>query len=272
MILETIITDKTEVITFDEIPFSEKEKVYAYSYTNTSKKYVEMIEKHNGDYYFFKEESSLKQYFSLFNELLGSYLAKRIKLPTVEYKVAVRGGILGIASKDFRSDKRYQFLKLGKDIKYTMFMLDEVLKKCISDSNRKEFMTEYYKLLALDFAMGQQDRAGVNVQIAREKSTGKISLAPVYDYEACFPYGFDKINNPLKDVDEVIPFIKETPEFKEIVFDTFDNDFGEIITDIFDDYSFNKNTSGEDYTRALDFYDFINYKRKCFLKEYGVKR
>ena len=140
-----------------------------------------MIEKHNGDYYFFKEESSLAQYYSLYHELFGSYLAKRIKLPTVEYKVGVRGGALGIASKDFRSDKRYQFLKLRKDIQYTgMSMLDTVLNMCISDSNKKEFMTEYYKLLALDFAMGQHDRADVNVQIAREKSTGKISLAPVY--------------------------------------------------------------------------------------------
>lgn len=185
------LLERSKAISFRENPPSEEELKSLYippRYKNIS----EQITKIEGTFYYFKETLE----FSLINELIGSYLSKKIDLDTVDYEIGQKesDGTLFALSKIFY-EEGYQYQSASEFLKRhhyrNCFLLPETrfLTKLPVYYNMRtlklyrgtRFYTSNLKLIAVDLKMAQYDRHSRNLQIKID-SKGTIDLAPLYDY------------------------------------------------------------------------------------------
>ncbi len=180
-----IITEKSKVypISFSQSFLTEDEISSLYipkRYTNL----IANITRLNGTFYHFKFPSER----FMINELIGSYLAKRINLDTVDYEIGLlkesyvalskifyEEGYQYFSSKSFLANKERSSYISGVS-KFTGLKIGN-LKSVRGES----IFDDILKLTAVDLKMGQCDRHDGNLQVRIDK-VGTISLAPIYDY------------------------------------------------------------------------------------------
>ncbi len=195
-----IITENSRVIPFQKIdPTDEEIKL-----SNIPKEFLSIIPyltKVGDNIYCYK---GLRTPF-LINELIGSYLAHRIGLDTVDYEISKResdGALFALSKVFYEEGYQYQsvlsFLeehhykscwrKLGNPILQAIPVYYNM--KTLKLYRGTPFYDNNLKLIAVDLKMAQHDRHKSNMQIKID-SRGTIDLAPVYDYSRAYNVYFD---------------------------------------------------------------------------------
>ena len=130
---------------------------------------------------------------------------------------------LKLGSYDFRDPKEFDYFQLDN---YSAFSdtdhLEDVLNMTPNEKNRKELLDDIEEMFALDTFMGQTDRFWNNVIFEKNKRTGEIRMAPLYDFEYSLnPMDLDpnmiyqNVLHDFKDEKAYVDFIDEHPEFAE---------------------------------------------------------
>lgn len=112
-------------------------------------------------------------------------------------------------------------------------------------------------MLALDLFMLQKDRNGSNIQFQIEKSSGKIELAPLYDFSNCIPKiekdGIYVKNYILALTEETIRTLsKKYPTFTSYLSYFLEIGFSNVWKEICEAYHFNQNCAA--YENILSYY------------------
>ena len=143
---------------------------------------------HEGESYFAK---SIYDESMLINELIGSYLAKKIDLNAVEYKIGVYYGKLFVLSKLFyKEDFDYDYVGKCKCI-YDVKKIDTVYLDDNLPQLFPKLRNRLLKLALLDIKMYQCDRCSdTNIMLKKSKKNDFIDLAPVYDFGFAYPPSF----------------------------------------------------------------------------------
>lgn len=156
----------------------------------------------NGEIYFAKAAGI----YGLTNELIGSYLSKKIGLDTVDYQIGKTNKSFFALSKPFYEEgydyvylkeyfniPNYSWRKKSSLSNFRFFPkslfqarlcstegLDLIRESSVYDS--------ILKLIAVDLKMGQFDRHGGNLQVKVGESL-KPKVAPIYDYGSAYVLG-----------------------------------------------------------------------------------
>lgn len=150
------------------------------------------ISKYQGKYYYCKFPFT----YGLINELIGSYLSKRIELDTVDYQIGItRDGDLVALSElfyksGFRYMEMYKFLEQDGQVDYqwlqkSAFCLWKCATATLQHYEGTPMFSAILKTIAVDLKMGQCDRNSSNMQVKID-GFGTISLVPLYDYEKAY--------------------------------------------------------------------------------------
>ncbi len=134
-----------------------------------------------------------------------------------------QGCAIKLGSYDFRDTTLYDYFQIeDKSIRSSHNHLEEVLNLAIDDNNRRDLLDDIEEMFALDTFMGQTDRYWNNIIFQRNKETGEVRLAPLYDFEYSLnPSELDHhmiYGNALhsfRGENDYIDFIEEHPEFAE---------------------------------------------------------
>ena len=179
----------------------------------------------------------------LINELIGSYLAKQLDLPSVDYQIGTY------------CEFRYALSKIFYDKKYSYyFPLDYKCNMNIMKSNRNSAQNNLYKdkishldrnvrikllkLIALDLKMGQYDRHEYNIMFKKDNETGEVDLAEIYDYGLSYPNHdmYDCYYNPFIELSKnsygLGKLIKKHPEIESFIDIMKSISMEKILTDI----------------------------------------
>lgn len=262
-----LIDKDTPIIQLEKSTLTKKEKKLIFGDTkNYSKKslnhYLNMIYFYQNRYMYFKEKISM-------DELLGTYIAKKIGLQTITYKIA-RTEHLGIASFNFKNEKNNYFYTDTLPVMiltYGMSLqnIENLTTLCIDEKNKENFLNHLFQLFSLDIYMAQQDRHILNLQFEQNKITNYFDLAPVYDFSCCANKFDGVLYNPIFGLcgTSISLLIKEYPEFYDILNSTFQMNMVELMEQIGKDYQFNQ---GFAFQNMLDFYEIKQKNQKKYLK------
>lgn len=189
----------------------------------------ESITCYQKEYYYYKSVTANL----LINELLGSYLAKKVGLDTVDYKIGEMQNQIYVLSKifyepdysysDFRSYYgEIQFLDLSfYQTLMSFFYLSkfELLNKIKSS----ELVKSILKLTALDLKMGQFDRHNKNL-LLKINQNNDVNLVSQFDYGGSYPIKgtpYLIYDNPAiilrKNKKSLLAFSESFPEFVDYV-------------------------------------------------------
>ena len=233
-----IITEKSEVLPFVQsgIEKSDLNSLYIPSEFSDIIPQLTKI----GETIYYSKPSSV-QYMT--NELIGSYLAKRLGLDTVDYQIGLRkedSQFFALSELFYEDGYQYQSA--------LEFLGEHHYRNCFSmaQSGIKTVVPCYYslrtlrpykgtpfydknlKLIALDLKMAQRDRHEKNI-IIKMASKGTIDLAPIYDYGRSYSpfYDNDAYGNPFA-------FIRFNTATLELLFRRYPNlrDYVEFLTKI----------------------------------------
>lgn len=169
--IEEIITDKTKV-------------VFLKASSNT------LAFGHSAKVSFSKDLDSFVYYKPFFlEEYIGEYIAKYLGLKTVENFIVDVEGKNFIASKNFvNKNKKYitpkDFINTGYLLNVNK--LDKIFSSLKKYDNLEKLIQEFFKMIALDIYMRQEDRNLENYIF--ELFNNSISLGPLYDYTVAFDY------------------------------------------------------------------------------------
>lgn len=196
MISNINLNDKSKVIPIKEYGLSETEvdKIYLPEKCLSMKK-EEFLENvviiENRAYYL--------KYANIINELIGSFLAKKINLPSVDYQIGVYENELYALSELFYN-KDFEYFYPEDYLGFKMIFKKKFRPNFVTDiyyfkNKLSQFddnlLNELLKLIALDLKMGQVDRHGHNLMFQKNLKDGLIDLAPVYDYSNSYAF-FEK--------------------------------------------------------------------------------
>lgn len=271
-VLEKLITDKTNIIYLEDknITKDEYKSIICESISFSRKKdYLKMIKKYNNQIYIFKEKGM--NYYGLINELIGSFLAKKINLDTVSYDICKCDGKLGIASKNFKDEKYdYKYLNDLTIIKPYIFALsniNNIKEECITQENKDSIINQILKLICLDLYMCQRDRNMSNIQFKIDKDTNYLSLAPIYDYYDCLD-NLSVLYNAIISLsdDSIRMLLNNYSNFSDILKETISIPMTQLIDEIACYYGFNKDNFI--YQNLIDYYEIKQEKQKNYLKRY----
>lgn len=159
----------------------------------------------NDEYFYYKSTHGEDK--ELINELIGSYLARKINLKAVDYKIGIYNGELYALSKIFyRPGYSYgDYRKLSRKVEKTDKRFDEDLSLEAEDDvlnsiSNWQMLINTLKLIALDLKMGQVDRYK-NLFVEMSKSTSQLDLALIFDcgysYDLYEDEKFTFYENPL---------------------------------------------------------------------------
>lgn len=274
--LDSLVTDKTEIIELEPCLKSKEEKLSVMDLNHSiAPNYVANMYIYNGIWHYFKTKTDEDSYYySIPDELVGSKLAHSRGLKTVSYKIARANGTLGIVSPNFKqANFKYELLSeiLGEDISYKDPLKLELLLSFTRDSNNREsFERNIFNLFALDIHMLQKDRADVNLQFQTDIETGYFDLAPVYDFATCSKrVGAEGINIPSKitrlDYLHIISLARRNPVFKEALEFIQTEDMVNTWKEVCEENNFNLNSPL--YTKILTHYEEKEYYQKRYIKE-----
>nr|MBP3258955.1 hypothetical protein [Bacilli bacterium] len=181
------------------------------------------LNKYNGKYYYVKDVTT----FELLNELIGSYLAHKIDLDTVDYQIVKEDG------KTFRLmslcfyDLLYRYYHAFEIGPLTTNVINESLKGNAVPKKYEKIVSNLLKLIALDLKMGQADRNPKNVIIRESKiNKNNINLSRAFDYGYSYTTRNDGndmyYENPYiavrKDADSISNFAYINPNIKEFIY------------------------------------------------------
>lgn len=163
-----------------------------------------LVELDDGVYYM--------KYASIIDELIGSFLAKKIKLDSVDYQIGIyKDNIYALSKLFYNRDyeyfypKDYQKFKMNNSSKtHPNLITDIYCFRCKLKQFDENLTNELLKLIALDLKMGQVDRHGHNLMFKKDIKTGVVDLAPIYDYS----YGYPVFGVPFKYYKNVYIFIR----------------------------------------------------------------
>lgn len=196
MITNINLNDKSKVIPIKEYGLSETEvdKIYLPEKCLSMKK-EEFLENvviiENRAYYL--------KYANIINELIGSFLARKINLPSVDYQIGVyENELYALSELFYNNDFEYFYPKDYPGFKMIIkkkfrpnFVTDIYYFKNKLSQFDDNLLNELLKLIALDLKMGQVDRHGHNLMFQKNLKDGLIDLAPVYDYSNSYAF-FEK--------------------------------------------------------------------------------
>ncbi len=220
------------------------------------------VTKYQGEYYYYKSVNPQK----LTNELIGTALAKRIGLDTVDYKIGKitkHANQLYAMSKilfekeftyhncrDFYGVTRSTCLSFNSYV----YLNDYSLLEKIEDYNT---LLNILKLTALDLKMGQFDRHNMNLFLKID-DLGKVNLASIFDYGNSYStlFGSTIYDNPFvllrKNKISLFYFVKRFPEIKEYASFLLNISIDDIFDDIEKDYIVLYSNHERNYYRKLD--------------------
>ena len=172
--------------------------------------------KYQDNWYYFKELITEDEVTS---ELLGSYLAKYIDLPTVTYQIAKLNDTYGLISPDLGKDKNvFQNFFFWKK-RYTNFY--EFLINIYQDFD-PILTLQFFKIALLNIYTNQKDFNTGSLLFAKEEDN--LKLLGILDFEKAMITRKCELYFPIKEHNnrffsrqlEDIPLIlKKFPEFKE---------------------------------------------------------
>ena len=135
--------------------------------------------------------------YRMINELIGSHLAHKLDLDTVDYEIGKTSTGFHALSKPFYEEGyQYDFFKdyfhLSNYPKRTILSrINPFSSFCITEGldllNGTEMYESALKLTAIDLKMGQVDRHSGNLQVKYDDRT--VSFAPIYDYSESYLMG-----------------------------------------------------------------------------------
>ncbi len=136
--------------------------------------------------------------YRMINELIGSYLAKKLDLDTVDYEIGKTATGLQALSKPFY-EEGYDYQYFNDYLHLSRYPKRSFLEKvnpfhsyCVTTGLDILKGTTLYedalKVTAVDLKMSQVDRHGNNLQV-KVKEAKAVSLAPIYDYSESYIIG-----------------------------------------------------------------------------------
>lgn len=273
------ITENSRVIPF-KVNAPTKEEIERLHIPEEFKHIVSYLTKIGDNIYHYKSIGVQ----SLTNELIGTYLSKRIGLDTVEYEIGKRetdGALFALSKIFYEEGYRYQsvpqFLeenhfkscwqKLGTPFFQAMPLYYNM--KTLRAYRGTPFYDSNLKLIAVDLKMGQYDRHSNNMQIKID-SLGTIDLAPIYDYGGAYMHFLTQSYiNPFV-------YIKKNKETLEWIFTMYPELYGYVrllqglsIPDILDDIAQEKRVEFTDVEYSC--YDSLQQANDDFVGKIKVK-
>ncbi len=219
-----ILNNSSKVIHIQNIGISEKDKIYVPESALPTEKplFLSNLVALNDEFYYIK-------YDNIINELIGSFLAKKIKLDSVDYQIGIYNNEIYALSKlfynrdyDYFYPKDYQKFKMNYPCKtHPNLITDMYCFRCKLKQFDESLTDKLLKLIALDLKMGQTDRHGHNLMFKKNIKTGVVDLAPIYDYSSCYsvlglPFKYYK-NVYLFMRTNYISMIKLTEKFPQVM-------------------------------------------------------
>lgn len=156
----------------------------------------------------------------------------------VSYSDIRKSGIqIRLGSYDFRDMENYEYFQVCDiGLKDNHSFLEDILNMAPTEENQNELLNEIEELFALDTFMGQTDRYSTNILFERNKKTGELHLAPLYDFEyslkKCYMDSkmiYGNFLHPFRTREDYLAFIQEHPEFKIKLKSYLDVDLTETI-------------------------------------------
>lgn len=229
--IDEIITDKTKVVFLKE---SSNKLIFGHT-TKSS---------------FSKELDSFVYYkpFSL-EEYIGEYIAKYLNVNTVENFIVDVEGQKFIASKNF-VNKNIEYIS-PKDIIFSIYSykinnLENLFHKISEYNNSAKFISYFFKMIALDIYMRQEDRNLENYFF--ELYNNSILLGPLYDYTVAFDYYNNEFSYYyhngfviLEQKEELEEMFKDYPFFRTYLEKVSRLDLVKLIKQIFEENYFKIN-------------------------------
>lgn len=134
--------------------------------------------------------------------------------------------------------------------------LEYLLSICQDDENRVIFINEVLELMALDIYMDQRDREG-NIMYKKEND-GKLSLAPIFDYECSFYEDDDEtsyyecIFGKFSCIDDYKKLMDKYPQFRNYLSSYLDVDLEKEIREMFNERNFEIRDFDIDFYKRCD--------------------
>ncbi|MCI8778376.1 MAG: hypothetical protein HFI87_04445 [Bacilli bacterium] len=171
-----ILNSSSKVICIQSIGISEKDadKIYIPRriLAEEQRLSLDKLVMVNDEIYYIK-------YDNIINELIGSFLAKKINLYSVDYQI----GIFNNKDYEYFYPNDYSKFKINPS---SIICQNPITYMYCFKSKLKQFdcnlIDELLKLIALDLKMGQLDRSGSNLMIKKNIKTEVVDFAPIYDY------------------------------------------------------------------------------------------
>ncbi len=139
------------------------------------------------DWYYFKQVKNIGQ---LLNELIGQWIAGKLKADSIAYKCVARLGSpgyehFGLLSKNFKDLRTYHpsFFELDESPigMESLELLRQYFKK---EEDFRKFVVQVLKMFCIDYYMNQVDRTDPNVYLVRRSRS--ILLGKLFDYSEAF--------------------------------------------------------------------------------------
>lgn len=199
----------------------------------------------DGKFYYGKKTGVWRtDYREIINELIGSFLARKISLDAVDYKIGVFRNQIYILSEIFFEEGKEYFHpnKLGYDLEYEYSLVEKKVHsiyyyKSMLNNLNEQLLYDILKLTILDIKMGQIDRKSYSNTMLMQDESG-ISLAPVYDFGEAYSERTDCMayivyNNPFiiirKNVLSMKTLVRKYPIVMEFIDILKNIDMEEII-------------------------------------------
>lgn len=200
-------------------------------YINLSKCEINQLEnwfKYDGVFYFLKDVDDL-------NEFIGEYIARKIKLKSAHYIPVIKDGNVLVASENFRK-MNCTYFNAG-DLPKKIPLVELLDNPAYSDIKKNLF-----KLFSLDIYMLQKDRSIPNI-LFQIDTTGKLTLAPIYDYSNFFNCcSYNMYDNSILEIPmDKVKFniiMNKYPELYNYIINILDIELEEILNEICDDFDF----------------------------------
>lgn len=195
-----IITEKSRVIPFQHVDVEEQDLKSLNIPTHFSFIIPHLTK--IGDIVYYYKSATTK---SMINELIGSYLARRIGLDSVDYEIGQRESdkaFFALSKIFFEEGYQYQYAAQFLEEhghKNSFNMLGNPMKlmlpcyyhlRTLRLYKGTPFYDSCLKLIAVDLKMAQHDRHRKNIQMKID-SIGTLDLAPIYDYGRAYSVRFD---------------------------------------------------------------------------------
>lgn len=229
-----IISDSSKVLKVDKLGISEEDKNKVYipgsilSDLKNSIYYDLCII--NGEFYYCKYD-----YSKIPNELIGSYLAKKLELETVDYQIGMNDDdLLSVSKLLYEKGFEYYHASHHKNaINWNLSHLKKFPWKYLEQFRGvkklryfdEKIISKILKLITLDLKMLQYDRHGYNLMFKQNIETKELDLAPIYDYgnsyffeKRCYYVNsFSYIKTTLSGIKNVIKKYPEIMQYFDIV-------------------------------------------------------